>query len=168
VKNTRTRGIAVAASIIVLASISACSSSSSTGGSHGLATAKSATLKLETQIASFVPDAMVTRTHQTTTSKVIYPCLGHSGQSYWPGTETVSLKQGVDTDAVLAAIASNWTNKSGWTAFKSTGADGSASLSIKSTKGQSFTVEFVDGPQLSISALSTCFPSEGLAGKSSY
>jgi hypothetical protein len=166
VKRTRSFRLALAASIVVLACVSGCSSSS--GGSQGLADAKSATLKLETQIASFVPDAMVTRTHQTTTSKVLYPCLGHSGQSYWPGTETVSLKQGVDTDSVLAAIASNWTNKSGWTAFKSTGADGSASLSIKSTKGQSFTVEFVDGPQLSIQALSTCFPSDALAGKSSY
>ncbi|HEY4266597.1 MAG TPA: hypothetical protein VGM94_00255 [Galbitalea sp.] len=163
---TRSLGVAVAASIIVLASVSGCASAA--GGSHGLATAKSATLKLESEIASFVPEAMVTRTHQTTTSKVLYPCLGHSGQSYWPGTETVGLKQGVDTDAVLAAIASNWTNKSGWTAFKSTGADGSASLNIKSTKGQSFTVAFVDGPQLSISALSTCFPSDGLAGQSSY
>jgi hypothetical protein len=166
VKSTRSFRLALAASIVVLACVSGCSSAH--GGSQGLADAKSATLKLETQIASFVPDAMVTRTHQTTTSKVLYPCLGHSGQSYWPGTETVSLKQGVDTDSVLAAIASNWTNKSGWTAFKSTGADGSASLSIKSTKGQSFTVEFVDGPQLSIQALSTCFPSDGLAGKSSY
>jgi hypothetical protein len=163
---TRSFGLAVAASIVVAVLVSGCSSSP--GGANGLADAKSATLKLESQIASFVPAAMVTRKHQTTTSKVLYPCLGHSGQSYWPGTETVSLKQGVDTDAVLAAIASNWTNKSGWTAFTSKAADGSASVNIKSTKGQSFTVEFVDGPQLSIQALSTCFPSDGLSGKSSY
>lgn len=163
---TRSFGLAVAASIVVAVLVSGCSSSP--GGANGLADAKSATLKLESQIASFVPAAMVTQKHQTTTSKVLYPCLGHSGQSYWPGSETVSLKQGVDTDAVLAAIASNWTNKSGWTAFTSKAADGSASVNIKSTKGQSFTVEFVDGPQLSIQALSTCFPSDGLSGKSSY
>lgn len=173
-KPTRPSGfVAVAAAILVVASLGACSSSSSSSSdagseSGGLAGAKSATLKLESQIAAFVPADMVTDTQKTTVSKVIYPCLGHSDQSYWPGTETVSVKPGVDNDAVLTSIASNWTNKDGWTVFQSTGDDGNKSLSIKSDKGQSFKVQFVDGPQLSITSLSSCFPNDGLSGKSSY
>jgi hypothetical protein len=80
----------------------------------------------------------------------------------------VNLKTGVDSDGVMTAIASNWTNKSGWTVFQSTGADGSKSLNIKSDKGASFKVAIVDGPQLTITALSQCFANSGLSGRSSY
>jgi hypothetical protein len=157
---------AAAASIAFIAVVSGCASASAQGTT--LASAKQQTIQLENKIASFVPQEFVKSTHVTQTSKVIFPCLGKSGESYWPGSLTLGLKEGVDDDAVLTAIAANWTNKSGWTAFKSTATDGNQSLSIKSTKGQSFTVEFVDGPVLSVSSFSACFPNAELSGKSSY
>jgi len=157
---------AAATSILVIGIVSGCASASAQGTT--LASAKQQTIQLENTIASFVPHDLVKSTAVTQNSKVIFPCLGHEGESYWPGTLTLGLKDGVDDDAVLTAIAANWTNKSGWSVFKSTATDGNASLSIKSDKGQSFTVQFVDGPVFSISALSSCFSSSGLSGKSSY
>jgi hypothetical protein len=168
VKHTRNAVVVLAtvASIVVVASISGCSSSAA--GTTTLAGAKQTTLQIERQIAGFVPAEMVTDTQQTQTSKIIYPCLGKSDQSYWPGSETVSLKPGLKNDQILSAIASNWTGKSGWSVFQATGQDGNNTLDMKAKDGYSFTVEFVDGPQLSITALSACFPNGGLAGKSSY
>jgi hypothetical protein len=157
---------AAAASIVLIGVVSGCASASAQGAT--LASAKQQTIQLENKIASFVPHDFVKSTSVTQTSKVIFPCLGHDGESYWPGSLTLGLKTGVDNDDVLTAIAANWTNKSGWSVFKTTGADGNASLSIKSDKGQSFTVQFVDGPVFTISALSSCFSSSGLTGKSSY
>jgi hypothetical protein len=168
VKHTRKAVVVLAAvaCIVVVASVNGCSSSA--GNTTTLAGAKQTTLELERQIAQFVPADMITDTQQTQTSKVIYPCLGKSDQSYWPGSETVSLKTGVKTDQVLSAIAANWTGKTGWSVFQATGQDGSNTLDMKAKDGYSFTVAFVDGPQLAITALSACFPNAGLAGKSSY
>jgi hypothetical protein len=130
--------------------------------------AKTATLSIEKDIASYVPSASVTDTQQTTTSKVIFPCLGHSDESYWPGTLTLLLKKGVDTDAVLGAILTAYLDKPGWDIVKKEGVDGDDTLQMKSKDGYSFVVGFSGGPQFTISALSACFPNSGLSGKSSY
>jgi hypothetical protein len=158
--------VAAAVTIAVVAVVSGCASGP--GTTVTLKSAKDLTLQLESQIAGFVPDAQVTSTQQTKTSKVIFPCVGHDDQSYWPGTETLSLKDGVDDDAILSAIAANWTNKSGWSVFKSTGDDGKSTLDLKSADGYSFTVAFVDGPQLTINSLSACFPTSSVSGQTSY
>lgn len=158
--------VAAAVTIAVLATVSGCASGPAT--TVTLKSAKQTTLELESQIAGYVPDAQVASTQQTKTSKVIFPCVGHSDQSYWPGTETLNLKAGVDADAILSAIAANWTNKDGWSVFKRTGNDGKPTLDMKSGEGYSFTVAFVDGPQLTINSLSACFPTSSVSGQSTY
>jgi hypothetical protein len=158
---------ALAAAGLLAVSLSGCSGGGSSAKS-AVDLAKQTTLTVETQIASFVPANQVLSTHQTLTSKVIFPCLGKSGQSYWPGSTIVNLKPGVDTTSVMSAIAAHWTNDDGWTVFQSKDASGNPTLIIKSSIKASFTVSFVQGPQLSIVALSSCFPSAGLAGLKSY
>lgn len=167
-KHTRTAAVVLATTaVIAVALVAGGCSSSSTGGAT-LASAKQTTIDLENKIVSFVPSNLIADTQQTKTSKVIYPCLGKSGQSYWPGSEAVSLKKGVDTDSVLSAIAAEWTGKAGWSVFQATGQEGNNTLDMKEKDGGSYTVEFVDGPQLSITSLSGCFSNAGLSGKSSY
>lgn len=161
--------VGIAALVIsgaLVATLSACSSGST--NTQTLSAAKKQTLQLERKIAAYVPSAIVSDTKQTTTSKVIFACPGHSNESYWPGSLTMSLKKQADSDSVLSAIAANWTNQTGWKVFKVLGDDGNASLDLKSDKGYSFTVQFSDGPSFTINSLSACFASSGLSGKSSY
>jgi hypothetical protein len=158
---------ALAAAGLLAVSLSGCTGNG-TSAKDAVDLAKRTTLTIETQIAAFVPADKVLSTHQTLTSKVIFPCLGKSGESYWPGSTVVNLKPGVDTDAVMSAIAAKWTNDRGWTVFQSKDASGNPTLIIKSSINASYTVSFVQGPQLSIVALSSCFPTAGLEGLKSY
>jgi hypothetical protein len=157
---------ATATTVVLSATLVGCSSAA--GSELTLPTAKQQTIAVEKQIVAYVPADQVTGTDITDKSRVIFPCIGKSGQSYWPGSTTLKLKNDVDTDAVLTAIAAHWTNKSGWSAYTNTGSDGNKSLAIKSDSGYSFTVEFDQGPVFSINALSGCFASAGLSGKSNY
>jgi hypothetical protein len=157
--------LATALSVVVVATLSGCSGSST---SMTLPIAKRDTLTLETQIAAFVPVEYVSRTQQTTTSKVIFPCLGHDNESYWPGTTSLTLRDGIDTAAVLKGIETKWGGKHGWKVSRTIDSDGSPSLTITSTDGPRFTAQFVQGPQFTISALSACFPMAGLGGMSTY
>ena len=158
--------VAAVSSIVLAATLSGCASGA--GSTVSVGSAKQQTIAYEQEIAAFVPAEYVVSTNVTKTSRVIFPCLGKKNESYWPGSLTMSLKTGVDSDSILTAIGSHWTNKSGWSVFKVTGADGNPSLDIKSTSGYSFTVEFDQGPALTINALSACFSDTGLAGKASY
>jgi hypothetical protein len=153
-------------SVVLVASLSGCASGA--GSALSVGSAKQQTISTEQEIAAFVPTADVLSTDVTKTSRVIFACLGKKNESYWPGSLTMSLKPGVDSDSILTAIGSHWTNKSGWTVFKINAADGNPSLDIKSDSGYSFTVEFDQGPALTINALSACFSNTGLAGQSSY
>jgi hypothetical protein len=158
--------VASVSSVVLVATLSGCASVPSS--SLTVPTAKAQTIIFEQQIAAYVPAADVKTMSYTKTSRVIFPCLGKKNESYWPGALTVNLKPATDTDTILTAMAANWTNKSGWSVFKVNAADGNPSLDIKSDAGYSFTVEFDQGPVLSINALSACFSNVGLAGKSSY
>jgi hypothetical protein len=168
VQYTRIAATTVAAisSIVLVASLSGCASGA--GSSVSVGSAKQQTIAYEQEIAAFVPAKYVISTNVAKTSRVIFPCLGKKNESYWPGSLTASLKSGVDSDSILTAIGSHWTNKTGWSVFKITAADGNPSLDIKSNSGYSFTVEFDQGPALTINALSTCFSNTGLAGQTSY
>jgi hypothetical protein len=168
VYHTRIVAVLAAAATTVVLATTLVGCSSAAGSSLTLPTAKQQTISIEKQIVAYVPADQVTGTQITDKSKVIFPCIGKSGQSYWPGSTTLKLKNGVDTDSVLTAIAAHWTNKSGWSAYTSTGSDGNKTLAIKSSKGYNFTVEFDQGPVFSINALSGCFSNSGLSGKSSY
>jgi hypothetical protein len=168
VQYTRIAATTVAAisSIVLVASLSGCASSA--GSTLSVASAKQQTISTENEIAAFVPSQYVISSNVTKTSRVIFPCLGKKEESYWPGSLTMSLKPGADTDSILTAIGSHWTNKSGWSVYKVNAADGNPSLDIKSNTGYSFTVEFDQGPALTVNALSACFSDTGLAGKASY
>jgi hypothetical protein len=168
VQYTRIAATTVAAisSIVLVATLSGCASGA--GSTVSVGSAKAQTIAYEQEIAAFVPAQYVVSTNVTKTSRVIFPCLGKKDESYWPGSLTMSLKAGVDSDSILTAIGSHWTNKSGWSVFKVTGADGNPSLDIKSASGYSLTVEFDQGPALTINSLSACFSNAGLAGKTSY
>jgi hypothetical protein len=168
VQYTRIAATTVAAisSIVLVASLSGCASSA--GSTLSVSSAKQQTISTEKEIAAFVPTKYVISSNVTKTSRVLFPCLGKKEESYWPGSLTMSLKPGVDSDSVLTAIGSHWTNKSGWSVYKVNAADGNPSLDIKSNSGYSFTVEFDQGPALTINALSACFSDVGLAGKASY
>jgi hypothetical protein len=165
-----TKGAASIAALIgsgiLIAMLSACSSGA--GNSQTLDGVKSQTLSLEREIAAYVPARLIAERQQTTTSRVIFACPGHSDESYWPGSMNLSLKKPANSDAVLSAIAANWTNQDGWEVFKVTDDDGNPSLDLKSPKGYSFTVAFSDGPSFTINSLSACFPSSGMSGRSSY
>jgi len=158
--------VAAVSSIVLVASLSGCASSA--GSTLSVGSAKQQTIAVEQEIAAFVPTKEVISSNVTKTSRVIFPCLGKKDQSYWPGSLTMSLKPGVDSDSILTAMGSHWTNKSGWSVYKVNAADGNPSLDIKSDSGYSFTVEFDQGPALTVNALSACFSDTGLAGKSSY
>jgi hypothetical protein len=168
VQYTRIAATTVAAmtSVVIVASLAGCASGA--GSSLSVGTAKQQTISIEQEIAGFVPAKEAISTNVTKTSRVIFPCLGKKNESYWPGSLTMSLKPGVDSDSILTAIGSHWTNKSGWSVYKVNAADGNPSLDIKSDSGYSFTVEFDQGPALTVNALSACFDNSGLAGKSSY
>lgn len=150
----------------VILALGACSSGPA--NTQTLANSKKHTLAMESSIAAYVPAELVSTSQQTKTSKVIFACPGHSDESYWPGSMTLSLTKAADTDSVLSAIAAKWTNESGWTVFKVLGDDGNPTLDIKSTDGYSFTVGFAGTQSFTINSLSACFPSAGLAGKASY
>jgi hypothetical protein len=130
--------------------------------------AKATTLSIETKMASFIPKASITSVNQPKQSKVIFPCLHKQNESYWPSTMTVSVKSGLDTSKILDAIGYYWTSKKGWSVSNSTAPDGTPAMSIVSSSGYNFTAEFAQGPVFTVTALSECFPSAGLSGKSSY
>jgi hypothetical protein len=170
VQYTRIAAAAVAAlcSVVLVATLSGCATESAGSSALAVSKAKQRTIALEKSIAAYVPKSKVLSTNITKTSKVIFPCLGKNGKSYWPGSGTLRLKSGVNTDAVLTALSSKWNDKAGWSAYVNTTAAGNKSLSLKTSDGYSFTAEFDQGPVFSISALSACFASSGLTGKSSY
>ena len=166
---TRIAGTAVAvlSSLVLVAALGGCASSAG-GSTNTLAKAKATTLSIETKMASFIPKSAVLSMNQPKQSKVIFPCLHKQNESYWPSTMTVSVKSGLDTGNILDSIGSYWTNKSGWTVSNSTAADGTPTMSVVSNTGYNFTAEFAQGPVFTVTALSACFPSAGLSGKSSY
>jgi hypothetical protein len=158
---------AAATSLILAATLAGCAGASA-GSAVTVESAKQKTIAYEKQIAAYLPAADVTSTQITKTSKVIFPCLNESGKSYWPGTTTLQIAGNVDTSDLLDSIAAKWNAKSGHSAYVNTSANGNRSLAMKSGDGYSFMVEFDQGPVFSITALSACFSSAGLAGKSSY
>jgi hypothetical protein len=161
-------GTCAAATIVVLAAtLSACSSPGKSATSQ-LALAKQTTLTIESQIAAFAPANDVVSTHQTLTSKVIFPCLLKANQSYWPGSTVVNLKANTDTDEIMSAIGAKYATDSGWLIVETKDDSGTESLVLTSSAGAKYTITVVQGPQLSITALSSCFPTAGLAGMKSY
>ncbi len=168
-RNTRrAAAAAAAASFIALATVLSGCATGAAGPSLSVSGAKERTIGLEKSIAAAIPKDQVLSTDITTTSRVIFPCLGKAGQSYWPGSGTLKLSNGVNNDAVLQALSTTWNNKSGWSAYVSTSASGTKSLALKTSDGYSFNVEFDQGPVFTISAVSACFSAAGLSGKSSY
>jgi hypothetical protein len=159
--------VAAAVSVALATTLSGCATAGG-GSALSVASAKQRTLALEKSIVAYVPKSKVISSQLTTTSRVIFPCLGASGRSYWPGSDTVKLNNGVNTEAVLNALSAKWSLKKGWSANLTTSASGDQSLALKTSDGYSFTVEFDEGPVLSINALSACFSNAGLAGKSKY
>ncbi len=159
--------VAVAATVVLVGALGGCAAAGA-GSSLSVTSAKQRTVELEKTIAAAVPKDKVLSTNITSTSRVIFPCLGKTGESYWPGSATLQLANGVDSDAVLQALSTAWNNKTGWSAYVTTSASGTKSLSLKTSDGYSFTAEFDQGPVFSITALSACFSNAGLAGKSSY
>ncbi len=157
-----------ATSLVLVATLAGCAGAGGAGSAVTVESAKQKTIAYEKQIAAYLPAADVTSTQITKTSKVIFPCLNESGKSYWPGTTTLQIASNVDTSDLLDSIAAKWNAKSGHSAYVNTSANGNRSLAMKSGDGYSFTVEFDQGPVFSITALSACFSSAGLAGKSSY
>jgi hypothetical protein len=159
--------VAAAASVVLVATLSGCSNAGKSASSE-LSSAKQTTLTVESQIAEFAPANDVVSTHQTLTSKVIFPCLSKQNESYWPGSTVVNLKPKADTGAIMTAIGAHWATSSGWLTVESKDASGTESLILTSKAGAKYTVTIVQGPQLSITALSSCFPSAGLSGMTSY
>jgi hypothetical protein len=160
-------GVAAATSALLVVTLSGCSSPGKSAISQ-LDAAKHATLTVESQIAAFVPAKQAISTHQTLTSKVIFPCLIKQGQSYWPGTTVVNLKPNANTGAIMTAITTKYATANGWLIVENHDASGNLSLVLTSKAGAKYTVTIVQGPQLSISALSSCFPTAGLSGMKSY
>jgi len=159
--------VAIAATVALVATVAGCATAGDGTGST-LAKAKQTTLSVETKMASFIPKASIISVNQPKQSKVLFPCLHKENQSYWPSTMTVSVKSGVDQGAILDAIGAYWTNKSGWSVSNSAAPDGTPTMSVVSKSGYNFTAEFAQGPVFTVTALSECFPSAGLSGKSSY
>jgi len=162
--------VAVAASLVVAASLSGCASTTGAGAGAGttLAKAKATTLSIESRMLTFIPKSSIVSVDQPKKSTVLFPCLKKQNQSYWPSTMTVSLKPGSDTSNILDTLGSYWTNKDGWTVSASTAADGTPTMDVVSDSGYNFTAEIAQGPVFTVTSLSACFPSAGLAGKSSY
>jgi hypothetical protein len=158
---------AVAGALVLVVSLGGCASAGS-GTANTLAKAKATTLSIETKMMSFLPQSSIISVNQPKQSKVLFPCLHEQNQSYWPSTMTVSVKPGLNTGNILDSIGSYWTNKSGWTVSNSTAADGTPTMSVVSNSGYNFTAEFAQGPVFTVTAISACFPSAGLSGKSSY
>jgi hypothetical protein len=169
VQYTRIAAATVAAitTVVLVATLSGCSSAGKSAAS-ALEAAKQTTLTAESQIAAFAPAKSVVSTHQTLTSKVIFPCLSKQGQSYWPGSTVVNLKPSTDTAAIMTAIGAKYATDDGWLIVTTKDDSGTQSLIITSKAGAKYTVTVVQGPQLSITALSSCFPSAGLTGLKSY
>jgi hypothetical protein len=169
VQYTRIAALAVAAatSALLVVTLSGCSSPGKSATSQ-LDLAKQTTLTVETQIAAFAPANEVVSTHQTLTSKVIFPCLSKQGQSYWPGSTVVNLKSDANTGSVMSAIGATYATADGWLIVDNHDASGNLSLVLTSNAGAKYTVTIVQGPQLSITALSSCFPTAGLTGMKSY
>jgi hypothetical protein len=159
--------MAAAISVVLVATLGGCSSPGKSATSQ-LDLAKQTTLTVESQIAAFAPADQVLSTHQTLVSKVIFPCLSKQGQSYWPGSTVVNLKPSADTAAILTAIGAKYATDNGWLIVDNKDASGTESLVLTSSAGAKYTVTIVQGPQLSITALSSCFPTAGLAGMKQY
>ena len=166
---TRIAGTAVAvlSSLVLVAALGGCASSAG-GSTNTLANAKATTLSVESKMASFIPKSSILSMNQPKQSKVLFPCLQKQNESYWPSTMTISVKSGLNTGDILDSIGSYWTNKSGWTVSNSTAADGTPTMSVVSNAGYNFTAEFAQGPVFTVTAISACFPSAGMSGKSSY
>jgi hypothetical protein len=160
-------GFAVAASIALAATLSGCSSSAG-GSTDTLANAKATTLSIESKLVTFIPKSSIISINQPKQSKVIFPCLHTTNESYWPSTMTVSLKPGLNASNLLDAMGNYYTNKNGWSVSNGTAPDGTPTMTFVSKSGYNLTAEFAQGPVFTVTALSECFPSAGLSGKSSY
>ncbi|MDQ1546428.1 MAG: hypothetical protein QOH69_1332 [Actinomycetota bacterium] len=157
--------VAAAISTLIVIGLSGCASSVP---ALGLVSAKQSTIALETSISEYVPHDSVIATHVTTKSAVLYPCLGHPNEFYWPGSLRVEVKSGVDEDAVLGAIADHWSKEKGWIVTWRSPQGHAETVELRSDTGELFTVKFEGGSELQIAAVSACFPNAGLSGKKSY
>jgi hypothetical protein len=135
--------------------------------SLGLVAAKQSTIALEKSMSEYVPIGDIISTRVTTRSAILYRCLGHANESYWPGTLTMQVKSGVDQNGVLGAIAAHWEVQKGWTVTRQDPATGGEVVELRSNTHELLTVQF-SGPQFQITSVSACFPNAGLAGRSSY
>lgn len=160
-------GTAATATIALALTLVGCASSAG-ASTNTLANAKQTTLSVESKMASFIPKSSVISVNQPKQSKVLFPCLHKQNESYWPSTMTVSVKPGLNTGDILDSIGAYWTNKSGWSVSNSTAPDGTPTMDVVSNSGYNFTAEFAQGPVFTVTSLSECFPSAGLAGRSSY
>jgi hypothetical protein len=140
---------------------------SATDPTVALVAAKQSTIALEKSMSEYVPLDDIISTRVTTKSAILFRCLGHANESYWPGTLTAQVKSGVDQNGVLGAIAAHWEGQKGWTVTREDPADSGEIVELRSNTHELFTVQF-SGPQLQIAAVSACFPSAGLSGRSSY
>jgi hypothetical protein len=159
--------IYVAGALAVVSTLALTGCSAPTSG-LGLVSAKQSTIALEQSISEYVPHDKVISSHATTKSAVLYPCIHHPGQSYWPGSLRVALKPGVDQDAVLGAIADHWSKQKSWVVTRRSTQGIGETVELRSNTGELFTVKFDGTSDLQIAAVSACFSNAGLAGKSSY
>lgn len=130
--------------------------------------AKARTLEIESQIASFIPDENVKHSSQNEISKVLIPCLGQDGYSYWPGTTNISLQGEFSEEAIIAKIAARFSADPEWTIERLPDQEGTPSLVLTSDQGYHFVADYFGGPSFTIKSQSACFPTKGLSGMTEY
>ncbi len=79
-----------------------------------------------------------------------------------------NLKPTANTGAIMTAITTKYATANGWLIVDHKDSSGTESLVLTSSAGAKYTVTIVQGPQLSITALSACFPNAGLTNLKSY
>ncbi|HEV7949691.1 MAG TPA: hypothetical protein VGP24_07985 [Glaciihabitans sp.] len=120
-----------------------------------LAEAKVITQTVEREIGSFVPADKVTLTDQHEDSPVLFDCAtGH----VWPGLLRLELAEGVDREAVTAAIAAEWGDKPGWSVEVNRSESGNPTVSISGSGGSLWSATFREqGREFRVTSYSPCF-----------
>ncbi len=168
-RSTRTfsRAAGVATVALLALGVAGCSTAAA-GSTMTLEEAKSRTLEIEDKIASYVPAENVKQSTQNQTSKVLIPCLGTDGLSYWPGATNIALQGEFKEEAILAKVAAHFSAEREWKIERVPDGDGTPTLQLSSDKGYRFAVDYFGGPTFTIKSQSACFPTNDLKGLSEY
>jgi hypothetical protein len=150
------RGVAAAAMILALVG---CANSPEEGAetvSKTLEEAKAELWAVETELAAYVPDEVVTdRYPHLEKTGVLFDC--GEGRYTWPGAMQLRIDPATDTDAILDRVHTDWSSKPDWS-VEWVSTESSRYLSLVHADGLQFDLSALrSNTVFDIGSFSSCF-----------